>query len=54
MTSEPEALWVAMAQNEALGGVLKRYGEANPHRHLEELNSTMEIARTALKWLEVR
>ena len=52
MTSEPEALWMAMAQNEALGGVLKRYGEANQHRHLEELNSTMEIARTALKWLD--
>ncbi|MEX6633422.1 type IV secretory system conjugative DNA transfer family protein [Hyphococcus lacteus] len=52
MTSEPKALWLAMSQNDALGGVLKRFGEANEHRHLEELNSTMELARTAMKWLD--
>ncbi|MEM9013749.1 MAG: type IV secretory system conjugative DNA transfer family protein [Pseudomonadota bacterium] len=52
MSSDPAALWVAMSQNDALGGVLKRFGEANEHRHLEELNSTMELARTAMKWLD--
>ncbi len=52
MTSEPKALWLAMSQNDALGGMLKRFGEANEHRHLEELNSTMELARTAMKWLD--
>lgn len=52
MTSDPAALWVAMSQNDALGGTLKRFGEANEHRHLEELNSTMELSRTAMKWLD--
>ncbi|MBI1392801.1 MAG: type IV secretion system DNA-binding domain-containing protein [Alphaproteobacteria bacterium] len=52
MTSEPQALWLAMAQNDGLGGMLRRFGEANEHRHLEELNSTMELARTAMKWLD--
>jgi type IV secretion system protein VirD4 len=52
MSSDPKALWVAMSQNDALGGVLKRFGEANEHRHIEELNSTMELARTAMKWLD--
>ncbi len=52
MSSEPAALWTALSQNEALGGVLKRFGEANEHRHKDELNSTMELARTAMKWLD--
>ena len=50
--SEPKALWLALSQSDALGGMLKRFGEANEHRHLEELNSTMELARTAMKWLD--
>lgn len=52
MTSDPKALWLAMSQNDALGGFLRRFGEANEHRHIEELNSTMELARTAMKWLD--
>ena len=52
MSSDPKALWLAMSQTEELGGLLKRFGEANEHRHLEELNSTMELARTAMKWLD--
>lgn len=60
MTSDPSALWIAMSQSgegedagaHVLGGLLKRFGEANAHRHEEELNSTMEIARTAMRWLD--
>ena len=52
MTSDPSALWMAMAQNDAYGGIIKRFGEGNENRHLEELNSTMELSRTAMKWLD--
>ncbi|MEM1036577.1 MAG: type IV secretory system conjugative DNA transfer family protein [Pseudomonadota bacterium] len=52
MTAEPEALWLAMARNDAFRGLIRKFGESNENRHKDELNSTMEIARTAMKWLD--
>jgi len=52
MTSDPAALWLALARNEAFDGLIRRFGESNENRHEEELASTMEIARTAMKWLD--
>jgi len=52
MSSDPAALWVAMSQCDAFGGVVRRFGESKTHRHVEELNSTMELSRTAMKWLD--
>ena len=52
MTSDLGALWVALSRNDAFGGLIRRFGESNENRHEEELASTMEIARTAMKWLD--
>ena len=52
MTAEPEALWLAMSRNEAFRGLIRKFGESNENRHKDELNSTMEISRTAMKWLD--
>jgi len=52
MTSDPAALWMAMTRNDAFGGVIRRYGESNEARHEEEMRSTLEITRTAMKWLD--
>ncbi len=52
MTSDPAALWMAMSQNDAYGGLIARFGASNENRHVEELNSTMELSRTAMKWLD--
>jgi type IV secretion system protein VirD4 len=52
MTADPEALWLAMSRSDAYGGIIRRFGESNEHRSNDELNSTMEITRTAMKWLD--
>jgi type IV secretion system protein VirD4 len=52
MTSDLEALWLALSRSEAYGGLIRRFGESNGNRHADELNSTMEISRTAMKWLD--
>ncbi len=52
MSGDPSALWIAMSRSEAFGGLIRRFAESNEHRHQEELASTMEIARTAMKWLD--
>ena len=52
MTSDLGALWVALSRNDAFEGLIRRFGESNENRHEEELAPTMEIARTAMKWLD--
>ena len=52
MTAEPDALWTAMARSDEYRGLIRRFGESNANRHKDELNSTMEITRTAMKWLD--
>ncbi|MEM9668897.1 MAG: type IV secretory system conjugative DNA transfer family protein [Pseudomonadota bacterium] len=52
MTAEPEALWLAMSRSESYRGLIRKFGEGNQNRHADELNSTLEISRTAMKWLD--
>ena len=52
MSGDPSVLWTAMSRSDAFGGLIRRFAESNEYRHQEELASTMEIARTAMKWLD--
>ncbi|MFC6199196.1 type IV secretory system conjugative DNA transfer family protein [Ponticaulis profundi] len=52
LSGDPSSLWIAMARNEAFGGLIRRFAESNEHRAESELGSTMETARTAMKWLD--
>ncbi|MBB36345.1 MAG: hypothetical protein CME88_09935 [Hirschia sp.] len=45
-------LWNELSENEAFDGLIRRFGESNVGRGEQELASTMEVARTAMKWLD--
>lgn len=51
MSSDLDPLWVSMSRNDALGGIIGEFGEANQSRDKRELASMVQTVRVNLKWL---